>query len=123
MLIGQQGGGAVVWESEDSARLKEMLEAGERTKWQFIASELSRVRNKKASAEACQKKIKELFEENPASFGIVLNAPITMPPYGGYAPNMISPTGGEFHDMMPNGQQQQPPFMTHSTIMNDYMRR
>lgn len=108
VLIGQQGGGAVIWDSEDSARLKEMLEDGERTKWRFIANELSRMRSKKASAEACQRKIKELFEENPASFGIILNPPMaTMPQFGGYGGgNMISPSGNEFHDLMGNSQPQ-----------------
>lgn len=78
VLMGQQGGGAVVWEKEDSAKLKSLLEEGERTKWQFIANDLSRMRNKKVSSEACRRKIKELFKENPASFGIVMNAPVAM---------------------------------------------
>lgn len=132
VLIGQQGGGAVVWETEDSARLKEMLEAGERTKWQFIASELSRVRNKKATAEACQRKIRDLFEENPANFGIVLNAPVIMPPFGGYAPmggmnggSMLSGAapGSEFHDIMGNPSGHQQPFMANGGLMGDYLRR
>lgn len=82
VLIGQQGGGAVVWEAEDTASLKKMLEDGEKAKWNYIANELSRVRNKKATPLACQKKIKELFDHNPAFFGIILNSPMHPPPYG-----------------------------------------
>ncbi|KAF7500179.1 hypothetical protein DV113_001811 [Geotrichum candidum] len=73
VLIGQQGGGAVVWDSEDTHTFKRMLEDGERAKWNFIANELSRIRSKKATPMACQRKVKDLFEQNPALFGIVLN--------------------------------------------------
>lgn len=74
VLIGQQGGGAVVWDSDDTMTFKRMLEDGERAKWNFIANELSRIRSKKATPMACQRKVKELFEHNPAMFGIVLNS-------------------------------------------------
>lgn len=81
VLIGQQGGGAVVWDSEDTQSFKSLLERGESAKWNFIANEMSRIRNKKTTPVACRKKIKELFETNPALFGIVLNSSsIFMPP-------------------------------------------
>lgn len=73
VLIGQQGGGAVVWDEADTLAMQRILEDGEKAKWNFIANELSRVRSKKASRAACQRKVKELFDNNPAVFGIVLN--------------------------------------------------
>lgn len=97
VLIGQQGGGAVVWDSEDTSALQRMLEDGEKAKWNFIANELSRVRSKKASRMACQRKIKELFDGNPAVFGIVLNAPQLH--YGGMVGSTPANTT-EFQDLM-----------------------
>lgn len=73
VLIGQQGGGAVVWETEDTLSLKNLLEEGEKAKWKYIAEELSRRRNKKLTSSDCQKKTKEIFDENPAFFGIMIN--------------------------------------------------
>lgn len=73
VLIGQQGGGAVVWETEDTLSLKNLLEEGEKAKWKYVAEELSRRRNKKLTSPDCQKKTKEIFDENPAFFGIMVN--------------------------------------------------
>lgn len=94
VLIGQQGGGAVVWESQDTAALKALLEEGEKTKWNFIAHELTRIRNKKATAKACQGKIKELFDNNPSFFGIVSTASIHHPSNQTYAPYHGAHLGG-----------------------------
>lgn len=77
VLIGQQGGGAVVWDSDDALSLKTLLEDGEKAKWDYIASELSRLRSKKVSPKDCQNKIKTLFESDPGGFGIVVGASAT----------------------------------------------
>lgn len=81
VLIGQQGGGAVVWEAEDAMGLKSLLEEGEKAKWDYIASELSRLRSKNITAHACQSKIKELFDADPSRFGVVIGAN-AMAPFG-----------------------------------------
>lgn len=142
VLIGQQGGGAVVWEAEDTASLKKLLEEGEKAKWNYIANELSRIRNKKATAGACQKKIKDLFDHNPAFFGIILNppAPAMHPhphPYGPYMGGAhVGPPGGpiqggpmpgqhhplvmpqgDFHDML---QGAGAPFMGAPAMLPDF---
>lgn len=70
VLIGQQGGGAVAWDTQDTMTLKHLLEDGERAKWEFVASELSRMRSVHVSEASCRKKIKELFDRDPTSFGV-----------------------------------------------------
>lgn len=141
VLIGQQGGGAVVWEADDTASLKNLLEEGEKAKWNYIANELSRVRNKKATPVACQKKIKELFDQNPALFGIILNpqshqhhhlshqqqhpgatAAGASQHYGQYHATPAQAIGmpqGEFQDMLQGGSQ----FMGAPAMIPDYAMR
>lgn len=77
VLIGQQGGGAVVWEAGDAQSLKDLLEEGEKAKWNYVSAELSKVRNKTLTARACQKKIRSLFLANPANFGLSVTGPGT----------------------------------------------
>lgn len=57
----------VYWEKEDIDCLHELLEIGERAKWKYIATELTRERNKRMTAVACQKKFKEMFGVAEAS--------------------------------------------------------
>ncbi|CAN6623767.1 hypothetical protein TRVA0_009S02344 [Trichomonascus vanleenenianus] len=108
VLIGQQGGGAVVWEAEDSLGLKSLLEEGERAKWDYIASELSRIRSKKVSAKSCQSKIKELFDQDPTFFGVVIGAP-QLPPQGNYYIQNTPVTIPLTTPMMPYGFPPPPP--------------
>lgn len=75
VLIGQQGGAAVVWEEQDAATLKAWLDEGEKTKWAYIANELGRARNKRVTPVACWLKVRELFLNDPGSFGIVIGCP------------------------------------------------
>ncbi|ANB11349.1 adhesion and aggregation factor [Sugiyamaella lignohabitans] len=57
----------VDWNAEDIDCLKDLLEAGERAKWKYISDEVSRERNKRIPATACQKKFKEMFGVAEAS--------------------------------------------------------
>lgn len=79
VLIGQQGGGSMAWETEDAVGLKMLLEKGEKAKWDYIATEISRMRSKNFTAVDCQGVIKQLFDENPAFFGIIVG-PSAPPP-------------------------------------------
>jgi hypothetical protein len=90
VLIGQQGGGAVAWDSDDAVGLKMLLEKGEKAKWDYIATEVSRMRSKDFTASDCQGIIKQLFEENPAFFGIVVG-PSMPPPSSSALPNYSFP--------------------------------
>jgi hypothetical protein len=88
VLIGQQGGGTVIWDSEDAHGLKMLLEEAERAKWEHVAAELSRARSKHFSAVECRNKIKQLFDQNPTNFGVIvgdvnlafLPPPVQVPP-------------------------------------------
>lgn len=71
VLIGQQGGGAFVWTAEDVQGLQTLLDEGERAKWHFLATELSKKQNKLFSMEMCHYKMCEIFAENPGRFGVV----------------------------------------------------
>lgn len=51
----------ISWNSDDIECLRALLEAGERAKWKFIAAELTKQRNKRIPAVACQKKFKDMF--------------------------------------------------------------
>lgn len=51
----------LAWDKDDVDCLKELLETGERAKWKFISAELTKERNKRITAIACQKKFKEMF--------------------------------------------------------------
>ncbi|KAA8909584.1 hypothetical protein TRICI_004419 [Trichomonascus ciferrii] len=109
VLIGQQGGGAVVWDSEDALSLKTLLEDGEKAKWDYIASELSRLRSKKITPKDCQNKIKALFDADPSGFGIVVGASAS--PYNtasSYFPPQY-PAIPHPPTQYPYFQQQQPP--------------
>ncbi|KAK9475408.1 uncharacterized protein V1510DRAFT_409108 [Dipodascopsis tothii] len=63
VLIGQQGSGNVVWDAEDEAALRALLDEGEKVKWKFISSELSKLRNKRMTPASCQRKMVELEAE------------------------------------------------------------
>lgn len=82
VLIGQQGGGAVVWDAEDAQAFRDLLEEGEKAKWNHIAAELSRLRNKKMTPKVCQDKIKQMFATNPVTFGLAVSAPDQFPANG-----------------------------------------
>lgn len=56
-----------VWDNEDVDALRELLEMGERAKWKYIAGELTKERNKRVTAQACQKKFKDMFGVAEAS--------------------------------------------------------
>ena len=119
-MIGQQGGGAVVWETQNTFAFKNMLEEGERAKWDYIASELSRIRSKKFTATGCQKRIKELFDEDPSIFGIVV----------GNAANVLMnsyPQQQQLNYMPHHLQQPENLDLMHSQYMQplqgDYLRR
>ncbi len=73
VLIGQQGGGAVAWSYEDTIRLQSLLDKGEKEKWKFIATELTKVTSKRFTDVQCRDMIKELFSKNPSSFGVVVS--------------------------------------------------
>lgn len=90
VLIGQQGSGAVVWDSDDAMGLKNLLDDGEKAKWDYISSELSRLRSKKIGSKDCQQRIKYLFDNDPTSFGIVVGAQSTSSPYPSSAPSSTS---------------------------------
>lgn len=125
----------MVWEAEDTGSLKRLLEEGEKAKWNFIANELSRVRNKKATAGACQKKIKDLFDQNAASFGIVLNPPTHHhPSYGPYAgtqthrlhvqsAQQMGMPQGDFHEILQGGVGSQFMGAPAPAMMQDYNMR
>lgn len=51
----------ISWNDDDIECLRALLEAGERAKWKFIAAELTKQRNKRIPAVACQKKFKDMF--------------------------------------------------------------
>lgn len=55
------------WSLEDIENLKELLDQGERAKWKYIASELTKERNKRITTQACQKKFKDMFGVAEAS--------------------------------------------------------
>ena len=55
------------WDKDDLDTLKELLEIGERAKWKFISTELTRERNKRITAVASQKKFKDMFGVAEAS--------------------------------------------------------
>lgn len=71
VLIGQQGGGAFVWAGEDVSGLQSLLDEGERAKWHFLATELSKKQNKAFSMEMCHYKMCKIFAESPGRFGVV----------------------------------------------------
>ncbi|ANB12297.1 hypothetical protein AWJ20_546 [Sugiyamaella lignohabitans] len=93
VLIGQQGGGAVVWDAQDIASMKGLLEEGEKVKWEHVASELTRMRSKSITAEQVRAKIRQLFDQSPDFFGIVIDQNI-MPfaSAGGALPGLPLPT-------------------------------
>lgn len=55
------------WDAEDIETLRDLLELGERAKWKYISTELTRERNKRIPAVACQKKFKDMFGVAEAS--------------------------------------------------------
>ncbi|KAF5092246.1 hypothetical protein D0Z00_004676, partial [Geotrichum galactomycetum] len=55
------------WDDDDVETLRELLELGERAKWKYISTELTRERNKRIPAVACQKKFKDMFGVAEAS--------------------------------------------------------
>lgn len=55
------------WDPTDIESLRDLLEQGERAKWKYIASELTKERNKRITAHACQKKFKDMFGVAEAS--------------------------------------------------------
>lgn len=55
------------WEPEDLETLRDLLEMGERAKWKYISSELTKERNKRIPAVACQKKFQDMFGVAEAS--------------------------------------------------------
>lgn len=68
--MGQQTGpiaDIAYWDNDDIETLRDLLEHGERAKWKYISSELTRERNKRIPAVACQKKFKDMFGVAEAS--------------------------------------------------------
>lgn len=55
------------WDEDDVETLRDLLELGERAKWKYISTELTRERNKRIPAVACQKKFKDMFGVAEAS--------------------------------------------------------
>lgn len=55
------------WDEDDIETLRDLLELGERAKWKYISTELTRERNKRIPAVACQKKFKDMFGVAEAS--------------------------------------------------------
>lgn len=55
------------WNYEDVETLTDLMDQGERAKWKYIASELTKERGKRITASACQKKFKDMFGVAEAS--------------------------------------------------------
>lgn len=55
------------WDNDDVETLRDLLAHGERAKWKYISTELTRQRNKRIPAVACQKKFKDMFGAAEAS--------------------------------------------------------
>lgn len=81
VLIGQQGGKTVLWQEEDATELQRLLEYGEVAKWEAIAHELGKQRNKKFTSKDCRSKISELFSSNPGIFNIAVGQQPVISPY------------------------------------------
>lgn len=103
VLIGQQGGGTVIWDADDAHALKALLEEAERAKWNFIASELSRVRSKHFSPHEVRGKIKQLFDQNPSYFGVVVGD-VNLP----FLPQVPTQSLGYYGEQLPTSQPTQP---------------
>ena len=70
------------WDKDDLDTLKELLEIGERAKWKFISTELTRERNKRITAVASQKKFKDMFGVAEASSALGSSLCYVVPPNG-----------------------------------------
>lgn len=70
------------WDAEDIEALRELLEDGERAKWKYISSELTRERNKRIPAVACQKKFKDMFGVAEASSALASSLCYVVHPNG-----------------------------------------
>ncbi|RLV94885.1 Adherence factor [Spathaspora sp. JA1] len=71
VIVGQQGNNnSSSWDLRDKVHLQEILDAGELEKWRFISNELNKSSNKNFTDLECREMIRELFWNNPASFGV-----------------------------------------------------
>ncbi|KAL6453029.1 ADF1 Adherence factor [Candida maltosa Xu316] len=71
VIVGQQGNNnSSAWDNKDKILLHQLLDAGELEKWRFICSELNKSTNKNFTDYECREMIRELFWNNPATFGV-----------------------------------------------------
>ncbi|ODV61802.1 uncharacterized protein ASCRUDRAFT_80194 [Ascoidea rubescens DSM 1968] len=70
VLIGQQGGGAAAWGTDDANALQALLDEGETEKWKFISREIQKATGKLFTDKQCQKIVRELFWKDSKTFGI-----------------------------------------------------
>lgn len=71
VLIGQQGGGTFLWTRDDCIKFQNLLDEGERAKWHYIATELTKSFGRPVAMTACYWKVRELFFQKPENFGVI----------------------------------------------------
>jgi hypothetical protein len=81
----------IEWDDQDVEALRDLLEPGERAKWKFVSSELSRERNKRITAVACQKKFKDMFGVAEASSILGSSLSYVVSPNGWDSLNSLPP--------------------------------
>ncbi|EDK44518.1 hypothetical protein LELG_02697 [Lodderomyces elongisporus NRRL YB-4239] len=71
VIVGQQGNNnSSAWDNTDKLFLKNLLDAAEFEKWRYITAELNKSTGKVFTDYECREVIRELFWQDPSSFGV-----------------------------------------------------
>ncbi len=130
VLIGQQGGGAVAWSYEDTIGLQSLLDKGEKEKWKFIATELTKVTSKRFTDVQCREMIKQLFSKDPSAFGVVVSVgpppPLSQQQGAPQVTSVMPYPHPQYQQQMPIQHHQQHQYQQHQGMkyedLNNYQR-